>query len=93
LQRKRKLLRDVLLTTLPKAESASFALGYFFISGFNVIINPIKNLKKIRLLISYTTNQSTAEVLIEGFRTVRQATPVTLWTEELKHLIQLTLFL
>jgi hypothetical protein len=70
---KRKLLREVLLTTLPRAESASFALGYFFISGFNVIIDPIKNLKKLRLLISNTTNQSTAEALIEGFKTLRQA--------------------
>lgn len=69
---KRMLLREVLLTTLPKAESASFALGYFFISGFNVIINPVKNLRKLRLLISNTTNQSTAEALIEGFKTVRQ---------------------
>ncbi|HEX7179247.1 MAG TPA: DUF72 domain-containing protein [Nitrososphaeraceae archaeon] len=70
---KRKLLRDVLLASLPQAESASFALGYFFISGFNVIIEPIKHLKKLRLLISNTTNQSTAEALIEGFKTVRQA--------------------
>jgi len=70
---KRKLLRDVLLTTLPHAEYASFALGYFFISGFNVIIDPVKSLKKLRLLISNTTNQSTAEALIEGFKTVRQA--------------------
>jgi HKD family nuclease len=70
---KRKLLRDVLLTTLPQAESASFALGYFFISGFNVIIESVKHLKKFRLLISNTTNQSTAEALIEGFKTVRQA--------------------
>jgi PLD-like domain len=70
---KKKLLREVLLTTLPQAESASFALGYFFISGFNVIIEPVKHLKKFRLLISNTTNQSTAEALIEGFKTLRQA--------------------
>ena len=70
---KRKLLRDVLLSTIPQAETASFALGYFFISGFNVIIESIKHLKKFRLLISNTTNQSTAEALIEGFKTVRQA--------------------
>ena len=70
---KRKLLRDVLLTTLPQAESASFALGYFFISGFDVIVESVKHLKKFRLLISNTTNQSTAEALIEGFKPVRQA--------------------
>ena len=70
---KKKLLREVLLTTLPQAESASFALGYFLISGFNVIIESVRHLKKFRLLISNTTNQSTAEVLVEGFKTLRQA--------------------
>ena len=65
------LLKDVLLNTLPNVESADFALGYFFISGFNVIIEPIKKLKKLRLLISNTTNQQTAEALIAGFKTVR----------------------
>jgi len=70
---KKKLLGEVLLTTLPQAESASFALGYFFISGFNVIIESVRHLKKFRLLISNTTNQSTAEVLVEGFKTLRQA--------------------
>ena len=33
----------------------------------------IKNLSKLRLLISNTTNHSTAEILVEGFQTVRQA--------------------
>ena len=42
---KRKLLCDVLLTTLPQAESASFALGYFFISGFDVIVESVEHLK------------------------------------------------
>ncbi len=65
------LLKDILLDTLPNVESADFALGYFFISGFNVIVEPVKNLKKLRLLISNTTNQQTAEALIEGFKTVR----------------------
>ena len=64
-------LEDVLLNTLPNVESADFALGYFFISGFNVIVEPIKKLKKLRLLISNTTNQPTKEALIEGFKTVR----------------------
>ena len=79
---KKKLLRDVLLTTLPQAESASFALGYFFISGFDVIVESIKHLKQLRLLISNTTNQSTAEVLIEGFKTVRQAKEALIPTSE-----------
>ncbi len=64
-------LKDVLLDTLPNVESADFALGYFFISGFNVIIEPVKKLKKLRLLISNTTNRQTAEALIEGFKTLR----------------------
>jgi superfamily II DNA or RNA helicase len=65
------LLKDILLDTLPNVESADFALGYFFISGFNVIVEPVKKLKKLRLLISNTTNQQTAEALIEGFKTLR----------------------
>lgn len=65
------LLEDVLLKRLSNVESADFALGYFFISGFNVIIEPVKKLKKLRLLISNTTNQQTAEALIEGFKTIR----------------------
>lgn len=64
-------LKNVLLDTLPNVESADFALGYFFISGFNVIIEAVKKLKKLRLLISNTTNQQTAEALIEGFKTIR----------------------
>ena len=43
------LLENVLLDTLPNVESADFALGYFFISGFNVIIEPVKKLKKLRM--------------------------------------------
>jgi hypothetical protein len=70
---KKRLLREVLLATLPKAESANFVLGYFFISGFGIIIDSLKDLKKLQLLISNTTNQTTAEALIEGFKTVRQA--------------------
>jgi len=64
-------LEKVLLDILPNVESADFALGYFFISGFNVIIEPVKKLKKLRLLISNTTNRPTAEALIEGFKTIR----------------------
>jgi len=70
---KKRLLREVLLTTLPRAESANFVLGYFFISGFGAIIDSLKDLKKLRLLISNSTNQKTAEALVEGFRTIRQA--------------------
>lgn len=70
---KKRLLREVLLTTLPRAEPANFVLGYFFVSGFGAIIDSLKDLKKLRLLISNSTNQSTAEALIEGFRTIRQA--------------------
>jgi len=65
-------LRDVLLQTLPGVESVSFALGYFFISGFAVIIEPVKKLKKLRLLISNVTDKPTAEALVEGLKAVRE---------------------
>ena len=65
------VLKDELLKILPKTENASIAVGYFFISGLSVIIGPLKDVSKIRLLISNTTDKTTAEALIEGFHSVR----------------------
>lgn len=65
-------LRDELVKILPKTEHASIAVGYFFISGLAAVIRPMTNVKKVRLLISNTTNKSTAEALMEGFHSIKE---------------------
>ena len=69
---KKIILKDELFKILPKTENASIAVGYFFISGLSAIIQPIQNVDKIRLLISNTTDEKTAESLIEGFQSIRE---------------------
>ncbi len=70
---KKVILKDELLKILPKTENASIAVGYFFISGLSAIIKPLKDVDKIRLLISNTTDKTTSEALIEGFRSIKEA--------------------
>ena len=64
-----KYLNDV----LPYTESAKFAIGYFFVSGLDVIIENVKHLKELRILISNTTDQKTAETLIQAFKRLKEA--------------------
>jgi len=51
-----------------RTERAKFAVGYFFLSGFEAIKHRLKDLKELRLLIGNTTNQATLEQLSEGFK-------------------------
>ena len=67
---KKIILKDELFKILPKTENANIAVGYFFISGLSVIIKPIQNVDKIKLLISNTTDKNTAEALVEGFNSI-----------------------
>ncbi len=69
---KEVILKDELLKILPKTENASIAVGYFFISGLSVIIQSLKDIDKVRLLISNTTDKTTAEALIEGFHSIKE---------------------
>ena len=62
------ILKDELETILPKTSTASIAVGYFFISGFAAILKALKKTDKIKLLISDTTDQKTAEALIAGIQ-------------------------
>jgi len=55
-------------TILQGTEEAKFAVGYFFLSGFDAIKDRLKDLKELRLLIGNTTNQATLEQLSEGFK-------------------------
>ena len=66
------ILKDELLKILPKTEIANIAVGYFFISGFSTICSSLKNVGKIRLLISNSTDKNTSEALIEGFHSIKE---------------------
>ena len=65
-------LAKYLNSVLPRCESGKFAIGYFFISGLDVIIENVKHLKELRILISNTTDQKTAETLIQGFQRLKE---------------------
>lgn len=69
---KRVSLRDQLMDILPRTKSANIAVGYFFISGLAVIIEPLQKVDKLRLLISNTTNRETEEALIESGKSIKQ---------------------
>ena len=69
---KQVILKDELLKILPKTKNASIAVGYFFISGLSVIIQSLKDVDDVRLLISNTTDKTTAEALIEGFHSIQE---------------------
>ncbi len=53
---------------LASTESARFAVGYFFLSGFTAIADKLSSVGELRLLIGNTTNRKTMEQLIEGHR-------------------------
>ena len=61
-------LADHINRILQGTDRAKFAVGYFFLSGFDVVKDRLKNLKELRLLIGNTTNQTTLEQLSEGFK-------------------------
>jgi len=46
---------------------AHFAVGYFFLSGFEAIAARIPHLDGLRLLIGNVTNRQTVEQLVEGY--------------------------
>ena len=65
--RNEKLMEHI-LRILPSSERAKFAVGYFFLSGFEPLRNDLKNINEIRLLIGNTTNYQTLEQLSEGYK-------------------------
>lgn len=69
---KKVFLSDQLVDILPRTKKANIAVGYFFVSGLAVIIEPLQNVDKVRLLISNTTDKETSEALIEGFKSIDQ---------------------
>ena len=61
-------LADHINRILQGTERVRFAVGYFFLSGFEAIKDRLRDLKELRLLIGNTTNQATLEQLSEGFK-------------------------
>src|SRR3990172_8340633 len=53
---------------LTSSQSARFAVGYFFLSGFESIAPHLNGIKELRLLIGNTTNRETLEQMAEGYR-------------------------
>jgi superfamily II DNA or RNA helicase len=65
--RKHKLA-DRITTILSSSEAAHFAVGYFFLSGFEAIAPQLTNIKKLRLLIGNTSDRQTIEQIAQGYR-------------------------
>jgi hypothetical protein len=65
--RNEKLIEHI-LRILPSSERAKFAVGYFFLSGFEPLRKQLSEVGEIRLLIGNTTNYQTLEQLSEGYK-------------------------
>ena len=63
--RNEKLVEHINLI-LDSTEKARFAVGYFFLSGFQSIAEELKDVNELHLLIGNTTNRETLEQLVEG---------------------------
>jgi superfamily II DNA or RNA helicase len=61
-------LADRITTILSSSEAAHFAVGYFFLSGFEAIAPQLTHIKKLRLLIGNTSNRQTIEQIAQGYR-------------------------
>lgn len=61
-------LVDHILSILPSAQKAKFAVGYFFLSGFEALNSSLDEIEELRLLIGNTSNRQTIEQLAEGYR-------------------------
>ena len=65
--RKEKLI-DHLRKIFDNSEAAKFAVGYFFLSGFESLIDHLRDITEIKLLIGNITNRKTIEELSLGYR-------------------------
>ena len=73
--RNEKLVEHINLL-LDSTERARFAVGYFFLSGFQSIVEELQRVNELRLLIGNTTNLDTLEQLVEGHRRLEQVTQI-----------------
>lgn len=61
-------LAERLNTFLESSQMARFAVGYFFLSGFEALAERLAGLDEVRLLIGNVSNAQTIEQLAEGYR-------------------------
>ena len=73
--RNEKLVEHINLL-LDSTERARFAVGYFFLSGFQSIVDELQEVQELRLLIGNTTNLETLEQLAEGHQRLEQVTQI-----------------
>ena len=61
-------LAEHIRTLLASSETARFAVGYFFLSGFEAIADRLDSIGDLKLLIGNVTNSQTLEQMSEGYR-------------------------
>jgi len=61
-------LAEEIASRLAVSQRAHFAVGYFFLSGFEALAPHLSELSELRLLIGNTLTQETIEQLVEGGR-------------------------
>ena len=61
-------LVDHIKQILPASERAKFAVGYFFLSGFEAIGKDLESIKELRLLVGNTSTRETIEQISEGYK-------------------------
>lgn len=61
-------LADAITQIIPHATEARFAVGYFFLSGFQAIADSLGQLEGIKVLIGTVTNRETIEQMALGYR-------------------------
>lgn len=61
-------LADRIRHYLRQSRAAHFAVGYFYVGGFETIAAALPGLEKLRLLIGPATNRATAEQMARGYR-------------------------
>jgi len=60
-------LLDNINRILASTKKARFAVGYFFLSGFESIAKKLRNVDELRLLIGNISNRETLEQIAEGY--------------------------
>jgi len=66
-------LAETIRAILPACQSAKFAVGYFFLSGFTAIADQLDNVQELRLLIGSASSAETVEQIAEGARRLQEA--------------------
>ncbi|MCX7598724.1 MAG: hypothetical protein N2512_07615, partial [Armatimonadetes bacterium] len=65
---RKQQLAETIRHYLGLSRSAHFAVGYFYLGGFEAIASAMPGLEKLRLLIGPATGRTTAEELARGHK-------------------------